>query len=454
MTNNPQKDKLQVEKDHRKGVLATEGTEGGLHATYFDSLFSLSHDTYNGIYAASNGLIYYVLCSESVDVGGKMYSFDPATKAIRLCGDLTEACGEQDMKAIPQGKSHVNFVELDGKLYFGTHIGYYTMIEGRDRMGVPPEGYKPYPGGHILSYDMDTGEFRDLAMVPEQEGLLTMNMDIKRKLIYGITWPTGRFFKYDLQRNEMKDFGRVSEDGEDGIGEKYRTLCRSIAIDPETGLVYYSTSDGVIFQFDPKADELKPIEEDNLRKDYFGWYDPASPGHMGYNWRQIFYYAPQEVFYGVHGNSGYLFRFDPAKRKIEIVERITSLQSKRSGMFDQFSYGYLGFTLGHDQRTVYYLTGSPIYENGKIVAGKSSTAKGEAKGLEKLHLITYDLLTGEYCDRGGIYFDDGSFPLYVNSITIGHDDNIYFLGRVPTENKESIKTDLICIPNPVENRTE
>lgn len=451
MTDNPQKDKLQVGKDHRKIVQATEG---GLRAIYFDSSFSLSHDTYNGIYAASNGLIYYVLCSESVDVGGKMYSFDPENKEIKFCGDLTEACGEKDKKAIPQGKSHVNFVELDGKLYFGTHIGYYTMIEGRDRMGVPPEGYKPYPGGHILSYDMETGEFRDLAIVPEKEGLLTMNMDIKRKLIYGITWPTGHFFKYDLHKNEMKDFGRVSEDGEDGVGEKYRTLCRSIAIDPESGMVYYSTSDGIIFQFNPENEELTAIEEDNLRKDYFGQYDPASPGHMGYNWRQIFYYDPHEIFYGVHGNSGYLFSFDPVKKKIEIVERITSQRSKQSGMFDQFSYGYLGFALGHDQRTVYYLTGSPIFENGKIVAGKSSTAKGEAKGLEKLHLITYDLLAGKYCDRGGIYFDDGSFPLYVNSIAIGHDGNIYFLGRVPTENRDSVKTDLICIRNPVESLAE
>jgi hypothetical protein len=28
-------------------------------------------------------------------------------------------------------------------------------------------------------------------------------------------------------------------------------------------------------------------------------------------------------------------------------------------MFDEFSYGYLGFTLGPDEQTIYYLTGGP-----------------------------------------------------------------------------------------------
>jgi hypothetical protein len=44
-----------------------------------------------------------------------MYAFDPPTETIEHLGDLTEACGEKDRKAIVQGKSHVNFIESDGK---------------------------------------------------------------------------------------------------------------------------------------------------------------------------------------------------------------------------------------------------------------------------------------------------------------------------------------------------
>ncbi len=425
---------------------------GSIKATYYNSGFELSHDTYNGIYAASDGLIYYVLCSESIEEGGKMYAFDPATKKITLCGDLTEVCGEKELKTIPQGKSHVSFIESNGKLYFATHIGYYTNIDGMDKMGVPPEGYRSYPGGHLLSFDLETRKFEDYGIVPHKEGVLTMNMDTHRNIIYGITWPTGYLFRYDLKKGEMENIGRTSEDGENGVKEKYRTLCRSIAIDPDTGIAYFSTADGIIFRYSPDTSQIEPIAEDNLRKDYFGQYDPASPGHMGYNWRQVFWYPQDRSIYGVHGNSGYFFRFDPEIKRVEVLDRITSKPSQRSGMFDQFSYGYLGMVLGNNQHTVYYLTGSPIYINGKRLIGKSCTAKGEAKGLENLNLITYDILTHQYKDHGTIYFEDGSNPLYVNSIAIGCDGHIYFLGRVTENNKT--RTDLISIPDPLKEEKD
>ena len=133
-----------------------------------------------------------------------------------------------------------------------------------------------------------------------------------------------------------------------------------------------------------------------MKKDYFGLYDPTSPGHMGYNWRQVVWLPSQKMIYGVHGNSGYLFRFDPRAERIEVLDRITSDPSQRAGMFDQFSYGYLGFTLGPDGRTLYYLTGGPVYVEGKRLAGKAKTAMGESKGIENLHLVTYDIPTGRH----------------------------------------------------------
>lgn len=426
--------------------LSSSGEGPIIMATTYNSQFPLSHDTYNGIYGASDGMIYYVLCSESIEEGGKMYCFDPQVKQITLCGDLTEICGEKDQKAIPQGKSHVNFIESDGKLFFGTHIGYYNTVKGVDKMGTPPEGYNIYPGGHLLSYDLKAKKFEDLGIVPNQEGVLTMNMDIHRGLIYGITWPSGYFFRYSLEKNEMKNLGLISRKGEDGAGEEYRALCRSIAVNPESGSVYFSTSDGFILRCMLREGAIEIIIEDDLKKDYFGYYDPSSPGHMGYNWRQVFWRPEDKCIYGVHGNSGYFFRFDPRTNRVEVLDRITSKSSQRSGMFDQFSYGYLGLILGPDGRTVYYLTGSPMFINGKRVMGKSTTGKGEAKGLENLHLITYDIPTGKYQDHGPVYFSDGKVPLYVNSIAIGLDGTIYFLGRI-TENGKT-RTDLISIPNP------
>ena len=136
-----------------------------------------------------------------------------------------------------------------------------------------------------------------------------MNMDGRRGRIYGLTWPTGVFFRYDLATRESKDLGQFFEKGENGKGATYRTICRSLAVDPDDGSVYFTRGEGTIFRYRYDRDAVEPVAGDDLKKDYFGLYDPTSAGHMAYNWRQIVWYrAAERLFYGVHGNSGYLFR--------------------------------------------------------------------------------------------------------------------------------------------------
>ncbi len=419
-----------------------------LVAKHYYSGFPLAHDTYNTITAVSDGRIYYCLSSQSIDTGGQYYVYDPGTDKIEHLGDITEICGEAVSKAIPQGKSHSNFYESKGKLYISTHAGYYQMIDGMEMMVQdPPEGYKFYPGGHILSYDLATGEFDDLAILPRGEAIVTMTMDTLRSHIYAISWPKGYFFHYDVEKDELKDLGKISGNGEAGTpGKDYRVLCRSMVVDPRDGTVYFSTSEGDILSYNPKSDSIKKVKGVDLRLDYFGEYDPTRPGSMQYNWRRIVWYPGENVAYGVHGNSGYLFRFDPKVPKIEIVERITSIPSKKSGMFDQFSYGYLGFDLGPDKETLYYLTGGPIYIDGKRVKGVDEIAMGAAKGLENLHLVTYHIPSDTYTDHGPIFYEDGSRPTYVNSIAIGKDGTVYTLARFQHEGKEV--EDLVKISNP------
>lgn len=414
-----------------------------LVARTYDSHFAEGHDTYNGMGCASDGRIYYVLSSERYDMAGQMFRFDPRRQAIEHVADLTEACGEQGKKVIAQGKSHVNFVEANGKLYFATHIGFYSLIDGMEKMGVPPAGWQPYPGGHLLAYDLKTGRFEDFGIAPEREGILSFNMDAKRGQLFGITWPSGMFFRTDIATRQMKNFGKTCAEGENGKGSAYRTVCRSIVVSPEDGSAWFTTSEGTIVRYRADTDRIETVQGDDLRKDYFGLYDPASPGHMGYNWRQTFWRPADDSIYGVHGNSGYFFRFDPRLERVEVLKRITSEPSRRSGLYDQFSYGYLGLALGPDGNTAYYLTGGPIYEKGRRVAGKSSTAMGEAKGLENLHLVTYDIPRRQYRDHGAIFYENGQRPLYVNSIAVGKDRTVYFLARI-TENGRT-RADLVSV---------
>lgn len=419
-----------------------------MQAKAFNSGFSLAHDSYNAISLASNGRIYYVLSSDQLEAAGQMFEFDPKTNQITHLADLNTICDEGHFPHIPQGKSHVSFYEYDKKLYFATHVGYYQLIDGMDRLPIEaPNNYALYPGGHLLSYDLGSGKFEDLAILPDGEGCVSMTMDTIRGMIFGITWPTGKIFQFDVKHRQLHLYPSVAGLGEAGTpGDDFRSLCRSLFVHPSSGIAYFSTAEGDIYQIKPESKQLIVIEQAHLRLDYFGQYNPTYPGSMSYNWRQICWYEPEQVAYGVHGNSGYLFRFDPIKQQIEVLDRITSLASKRSGMFDQFSYGYLGFQLGPDQETLYYLTGGPIYQDGKRLEGEKTIAKGAAKGLEYLHLVSYHIPTQDYQDHGPIFYEDGNWPQYVNSIAIDFEGKIYALARI-SENGQ-IRCDLIQINAP------
>lgn len=441
---------MQVEKKSEQSILEPYAAqEEKLIAKTYDSGFEFAHDSYNAITVGSDGRVYYVLSSEKHDVAGRMYVFDPENNTTTLLGDLTEICGEKGQQFISQGKSHVEFFERNGKLYFSTHVGFYELIDGMDRMPVnAPAGYKLYRGGHILSYDMSSGRFEDLAVIPGGEGAVSMTMDTERGNIYCITWPTGKFIHFNVESGELNQLGATAAKGEAGTpGSDFRSLCRSLFTDPRSGAVYFSTAEGDIYTYSPDKKQLKKLEDVDLRIDYFGKYDPKQPGSMGYNWRKICWHEEDEMAYGVHGNSGYLFKFNPLSQKIELIERITSDLSRKSGMYDQFSYGYLGFQLGPDKETIYYLTGGPIYVNGKRVGGLNQIAKGAAKGLENLHLVTYHIPSAKYTDHGPIFYENGERPLYVNSIAVAADGTIYTLARINRNGK--IITDLISIPNPL-----
>src|SRR5262249_33454728 len=148
--------------------------------------------------------------------------------------------------------------------------------------------------------------FRSLAHATAEQGIIDFSMDGKRGRLYGLTWPAGEFLRYDLASGELKNLGPTSKQGEAGTGTNYRILCRSLAVDPEDGSIYFTTADGDIERYQYDHDDIETLRGANMRKDYFGTFDPNAKPAMGYNWRQTFWYAPEKAIYGLHGTSGYL----------------------------------------------------------------------------------------------------------------------------------------------------
>lgn len=417
-------------------------TQGVLHARLYNSGFSLGDDNYNACFQASDGKIYYVLASASVDTGAQMFAFNPVTQTIEHVGDLTAAVGEKGLHAIPQGKGHSIFVESDGKLYFATHVGYYQppTPSGLELMGIPPPGYKPYPGGHFVSYDLATHKFEDLAKAPEGEGIISFAMDKQRQRLYGLTWPSGFFLRYDMRTRRLKNLGSVFLGGEKGVpGKTFRVICRSLVVNPDDGSVYYTTGGGDIVEYRYSADSLAKVKRVSLKRDVFGCTNPSEPGIMAYNWRQAFWYPPEKVIYAVNGRSGYLFRFNPRTREVDVITRLVSNKTLASGMFDRNKYGYLGLKLAPDGHTIYYLTG----------AWTDAT-----NGADEIHFVTYDIPSKRRIDWGALQLADGTLPYAAQSIAVGRNGMIYTVAKVTSAgragHKRISRIDLLSFPNPVD----
>jgi hypothetical protein len=383
-------------------------------AKFHASRFADSDSNFYSLSLASDGCIYYTLCTHNIDGHGRIYRYDPKTNEVRLLGDLGDITGERGRKTIPQGKSHSPFFEYNGKMYTGTQYGFFVASGDKERpAGVPP-GYLPYPGGHFLSCDLKTGKFEDLAIVAAEDGIIAMTLDPQRERMYALTWPRGLFVVYDMKKHELRNLGKVSLDGEVGEGDRYLCLCRAFGVEPKTGNVYFTNSDGIILRYAFDKDRIEAVENVSMRRDIFGQWDPHKPGHQGYNWRDLFWHEGHRVFYGIHPRSAWLFKFDPAASQLELIERLSSDEFYRSGTFEPFRYGYLTLRLGTDSETIYYLTGA-----------SGVTAEDGRRVPERTHLITYNLRTGRRLDHGYLRLPDGRYPLRSQTLAVHPNRGLY-----------------------------
>jgi hypothetical protein len=97
-----------------------------------------------------------------------MFSLDPRTQKITEIGRQHRSVRQKGLKAIPQGKSHANFVEMNGKLS-SAHTWAFTHGGRHGNHGDSADGIQPYPGGHLLSYDLKP-PFEDYGVEPDREG--------------------------------------------------------------------------------------------------------------------------------------------------------------------------------------------------------------------------------------------------------------------------------------------
>ena len=350
------------------------------------------------LFAASDGKVYAGLAYHGGD--GHLVYYDSKTGVMHDAGNLTELCGESQLKRGPQSKIHAKFGEgKDGRIYFGTHAGYWWNYA----RFATKEGY---PGAHWMAFDPKTGKVEDFGLGVPNEGVNTGAYDPMFNRIYGLTHPRGHFVYYDVARHKAVDKGRINN---------FESICRTLGIDDQ-GYVYGSFGQGQVFRYDPRTDQIDelpvriPIHEKgiSLGRDYL---------KSETAWRTVVWDTQSRQFYGVDESATILFSFNPRAGHGGEISRLGQLSIPGYDDSRDVPYATLTLALGHDRKLYYG------------AAGREFDYGGSA-GPATAHLIIHDLNSRKREDLGEMLLEDGSRVLGTNAADTGPDGTIYMVGAI------------------------
>jgi hypothetical protein len=254
------------------------------------SEFELADSAFNAITRTPDGSIYYGLSSHRADLDARLVRLEHGDTRAAVVATMEEPGG-----AVAHGKLHVPPAEWDGALYFATHVGVYRR-QGRIERPATPAGFAPYPGGRILRVGLPGGPVRDIARAPDGEGVIAMAVDDERGISWALTWPGGRLLNVDLRSGALANHGPVFGAGESGRGRTWEQVGRDLAVDPRSGRVHWSRTDGEIGWMD--VDGTRGVVTSRLEVDGV----PTS-------WRRVVWHPGRQQFVGITTN-GVLFTFD------------------------------------------------------------------------------------------------------------------------------------------------
>lgn len=187
----------------------------------------------------------------------------------------------------------------NGDIYIGAGAG--PAAGGRLFRFTPPPNEDAQPIRIDAACDV-----KDLGAAVEGENIYALTADAHGAAIYGITYPSGHFFSYDIAQAKFSVHGRIAEHRIPG--EKFETdlLLGSALIVDRNGFVFTSGEGGALKRFDPTAKRLETLVLTV----------PTAPGREPYNRVDAWTMDAAGILYG-GSSDGYLFRLDPENLRVE-----------------------------------------------------------------------------------------------------------------------------------------
>ena len=380
---------------------------------------------WQGITTASDGNCYFSSSTHSIARGAGFHKFDPRSKEHTvLADDMTLLLGEGDTPS-QQGKIHSPIVELDGWLYFATHLSNYWK-----------EGIENYTGAHVVGYELATGKFRDLGIVrPNYSIYSAVNVDPVRKKLYVFVAPFNEaakstdgshLYSVDIETGEKKDLGLVTKNQGgasfwfyvDDKGNCWFTLWKlHYKYEEDHGNLYcYRPASGKIETYEnvlPKGELIDgtPVTDEKKHKERsWTWAGASSDRKMAYftmgKWG---------------GGDERLWMFDPSKN----IEKGKAFQE----------VAYIGSTflqtdIGGDR--LYFIQYADLEDERNITAESQRDEDPDIVGYdESLHLRSVSLnpKSGSGIkDHGKIIDQEGRAARFINSMAADDQGRVFMYG--------------------------
>lgn len=212
---------------------------------------------------ARNGMIYGGTSGDEA----YLFVFNPFDNKVKHLGKIT---GQE-------GIHHSLVEDKDGFIYLGTGKSMFKEIKiskggiGKEYFDVTlwndiKNYYKNYSGGHLYRYNSEDDkkvkmpymkcEVLDLGIPVPNNSIYALTINPKGDVIYGITYPDGHFFIYNISTDELKDIGEIDTTLVFHGPERYwRSLPRALVCD-DYGNVFTSSTNGEIVYYSPNSGEI------------------------------------------------------------------------------------------------------------------------------------------------------------------------------------------------------
>jgi hypothetical protein len=201
--------------------------------------------------------------------------------------------------------------------------------------------------GHLLQINIDAnGDIKvaDLGAPVPGEGVFALTGNSNATMLYGITYPSGIFFSYNISTKAIKSYKEVAPTKSD-IGvlenefhmlpEEY--LCNSLVVDNK-GLVYGSRSINQVFRFNPADESFLNVSE-----------IPEVWGRRSLGRVEAWAKSADGTLYGGNAGDGQLFSIKPAAGHLKNLGKPIMMNRLRGLTFgaDGKLYGIAGSLPGY-----------------------------------------------------------------------------------------------------------